>query len=92
MTTTLALGNDAALDAGRPMAPGNRITSCQFDEGMPFDEQVAAVIGGTHGTGFWEHHSLRPSPVWVESNDPNLAEALSAHYGCPIGRPDDTWE
>jgi hypothetical protein len=37
---------------------------------------------------FSSHHSTEP-PAWVESDDPALAELVSRHFGCPIGRPNN---
>jgi hypothetical protein len=28
-------------------------------------------------------------PAWVESDDAALAQAIAAHYGCPVGRPEE---
>lgn len=90
MTVHIALGNVAALDAGRLMPPGRRITSAGFDPVLTSEEIFKTVTETQSGGGFWVAHSTQP-PAWVESNDPGLAESISAHYGCPIGRPHD-WE
>lgn len=88
MTVHIALGNIAALDAGQPMPPGNRVTSAGFDDVLSRDDMFRTVTDTAAGLGFWAVHSMQP-PAWVECSDPQLAERVAAHYGCPIGRPDD---
>lgn len=79
-----ALGNPAALDAGRQM-DGPQIT-----EGHIADDRnpVQRFNTITALDGIWRNHSGASAPTWVESDDPDLADALSEHYGCPVGRPD----
>lgn len=35
-------------------------------------------------------HAASEKPAWVTSTDPDLAAALSAHFGCPVGEPTNT--
>jgi hypothetical protein len=37
---------------------------------------------------WWESHSDDPAD-WVESDDPALAAAVAAYFGCSVGRPSD---
>jgi hypothetical protein len=53
------------------------------EEAWTHDERVRTVA---HDDGHWRAHSSKP-PAWVESDDPVLAAALAAEFGCPIGRP-----
>lgn len=81
---TVYLGNPAALDRGKPM-DGQRVTTAVIPEDYTAAEALAVV---THADGVWANHSSAGAPLWVESSDEELANALSKHYGCPIGRPD----
>lgn len=81
------LGNVAAIDRGQ-LLPGNRITTFNLrEDGSPLEERLQDI---TNADGLWAHMSLA-APAWVESDDVALAWALAGHYGCPVGRPDDTW-
>jgi hypothetical protein len=94
------MGNTDAVhvDAGGNTVslPGNLITKAMVlavDD--PVDQQAmtitAEVATGATMDGAWRSNSRAPAPAWVESDSPDLAQALASHYGCPIGRPDD-WE
>lgn len=52
---------------------------------------TAEVATGAQHDGVWRTHSSAAAPDWVESTDPELAQAISEHYGCPLGRP-KAWE
>jgi hypothetical protein len=78
------LGNTAALDAGMRME-GKRVTTLKMGGEETLQERMRTI---THPDGIWPHHSRQPA-AWVESNDSELALALSEHFGCPIGRPQD---
>ena len=83
----VVMGNNNPLDMGRPMG-GRSVTTFNPNPDDPLDVWMRDI---THEQeGGWVRHSLE-APAWVESNVPELAEALAAHYDCPIGRP-DTWE
>ena len=59
------------------------------DERWTHDERLRAVVhdGADDGlAGHWPSHSSKP-PAWVECDDPDLEQAIAAHFGCPIGRP-----
>lgn len=79
----ILMGNTAALDRGKPMPPGNRITSFRVPDGYSTTEALHSITDP--GDGAWIRHSAAP-PAWVESDDPILAAAISEHYGCPVGR------
>lgn len=79
------LGTFPALDSGR-LLEGRKITTWQTWDGIYSTQELMRTISHPE-EGFWPRHSPNP-PLWVESEDQELAEAISAHYGCPIGRPD----
>lgn len=80
------LGNPRAVEAGSRVPLGEQILELSIPDGVYTDaEQMRNII---HQDGLWVAHSDAPGPSWVESDDPELAEALANHYGCPIGRPD----
>lgn len=83
--TVVRLGNPAAVTAGSRVPLGEQVTSVSIPDSYTSDEKVQTV---THQDGVWAAHSDAPGPSWVESDDPELAAALAARYGCPIGRPD----
>lgn len=80
---TVHLGNPAPLDAGRPI-PGPQVTTAFVPTTYTESEQLRTIV---HDDGIWPAHSSAPAPSWVDADDANLAEALSNHYGCPVGRP-----
>lgn len=79
------LGNPAALDGGRVME-GHQITEATLPDSWTSEQWLNSV---TSLDGVWRNHSGASAPSWVESDDDDLAEALSTHYGCPVGRPDN---
>jgi hypothetical protein len=80
---TLYLGNPFPIFNGRPTVDPTAITKVSVPADRPFATMVRDVV---HEDGLWQAHSAG-QPSWVESDDPALAEAVSAHYGCPVGRP-----
>lgn len=77
-----ALGNPAALDAGRQME-GHKVTEGSLPEAFTSEQRFNAI---TALDGIWRNHSGASAPTWVTCDDPELEQALSEHYGCPIGR------
>lgn len=87
----ILLGNTAALDRAQPI-PGNQITSAGLpsdEDGWTDEERFQAVTDTERGMGIWVMHSTAPAPAWVESSDPEFAQRIATHYGCPVGRPSD---
>lgn len=86
---TVRLGNPNAINhaTGEAVA-GEQITTVSLPEEWPLDAQIRAVVanGGPTAQGAWAAHSAG-SPSWVASDAPVLAQAIAAHYGCPIGQP-----
>ena len=84
---TVRYGNPQTIDhrTGAAVA-GQQVTTSHIDPSYPLERAVLAL---THADGAWAAHSAAAAPDWVESDDPELAEALAAHWGCPIGCPDD---
>jgi hypothetical protein len=63
------------------------------DADKTLDEAVRDVVHHEPGfSGLWVLHSAAPAPSWVESDNPDLEQALADHYGCPIGRPQESDE
>ena len=65
--------------------PGRRETEIGVPNGVPMPEAFVTV---TARTGVWAAWS-DGAPAWVECDNAAFAELLAAHWGCPIGRPDD---
>lgn len=80
------LGNPAARE-GQTVLTGQRVTTATIPDEYTDAEALRAV---TADDGVWANHSTADAPAWVESDNPEFAELLSAHYGSPVGRP-DTW-
>ena len=78
-----------------PPAPAN--TAARPDLGQqitvlsPADAPVEAQVQGI-AAAYVTESSV--DPAWVECDDPVLAEAVAAFYGCPIGCPvtHDEWK
>ena len=80
------LGNQAALDAGQPLE-GDQVTTVHLPDSWS-TEQV--FNGITDPQGVWRAHSGASAPAWVESDDPDVAQMISEHYACPVGRPEES--
>jgi hypothetical protein len=77
------LGNHAALDRGR-VIDGPQVTTVTFMDEDDIDTRMRTL---THPDGLWPSMSAAPA-AWVEcDDDPQLAEAVAEHFGCPIGQP-----
>lgn len=50
--------------------------------------EVFVTISDRTG-GVWTYQSFDEKPSWVESDSPELAALLGAHYGIPVGAPED---
>lgn len=50
---------------------------------------IAAVSEGGITGGTWQAHSTAHAPDWVWSDNPDVEEAIAAHYGCARGVPSD---
>jgi hypothetical protein len=84
------LGNKAPLEldkSGNPLT-GNLIT--KMGNIHPDDDLAAKMATLVGPDGLWPRASFAPA-AWVECDDPELEQALAEHFGCPIGRPDDSW-
>jgi hypothetical protein len=81
----VVFGNRSALDRGQPI-PGEQVTELSLPGCYTFDECLRSVV---HSDGMWRKHSAEP-PMWVESDDDDLAEKIAEHFGCPVGRPDNS--
>lgn len=78
------LGNPAALDGGRVLE-GPQVTEVTIPDNYTPAQAIATV---TAVDGVWRNHSGASAPVWVESDDDELAVAIGTYYGCPVGSPD----
>lgn len=86
---TVRLGNPQAIQhaTGEPVE-GSQVTEADLPAQWSLAEQVRAVVhDDPHFHGLWKAHSAAAAPSWVESDSPELAQALAAHYGSPIGAP-----
>lgn len=81
---TLYLGNPRPIFDGRPTNDLDAVTKVVVPESRSLDSALRDIV---HADGLWRVHGA-DAPSWVESDDQKLAEAISIHYGCPIGRPD----
>lgn len=85
---TIWLGNHEAVeyvDGQRLPLDGKRCTRVEPVDGMLYAEIIHDLI---HPQGIWAAHSYALSPAWVASDDPRLAAAIAAVYGCPIRDPE----
>lgn len=48
------------------------------------DEHKGYVVGVAEIEQLWPTHSGASKPDWVSSNDPKMAEAVGAHFGCQV--------
>jgi hypothetical protein len=62
-----------------------RVTTATIPLTRTFREAVRDII---HADGVWRAHSGDPSPAWVESDNEQLATAISEHFSCPVGQPE----
>lgn len=87
---TVYLGNDAAVntepdgDGGtRRVRAGHlaktRTTVRLPRQGWTHDEHVTAVTDAADGV--WKNHSEAAAPLWVASDDSELADAIAARFG-----------
>lgn len=79
------MGNPAPLDAGKPLAEPS-VTTVHLPDSYS-DEQMYNAI--TDPQGVWRAHSAASAPSWVECDDPDVAQMISEHYACPVGRPEE---
>jgi hypothetical protein len=89
--SVIRLGNPQAINhaTGALIPGGERVTELHIPEGYSRAAAVAAVTHvGESTSGVWAAHSAAEGPSWVWSDDDDLAAALAAHYGCPVGEPD----
>jgi hypothetical protein len=68
-----------------PHPPGKRCTRVEIPDADSFGEAFRNVTHEQHGC--WALNG-DGSPAWVASNDPALAAALGAHFGCEVREPD----
>jgi hypothetical protein len=76
-------GNPNPIFNGQPTSDPDAITRVVVPDSRSVNDALRDIA---HADGLWRVHSAG-QPSWVESNDPDLAEAIAQHYGCPIGRP-----
>ena len=78
------LGNPEPIDsATRAPLPdvGPTWTEVHPFEGCTPQELLADL---NHPNGIWQAHSAAPTPSWVASTDPDMAQALALRLGCPV--------
>lgn len=70
----------------RPLPKAKRCTTVTLAPGLGLME---AAYDLTHTTrGVWQAHSDAPTPAWVASTDPVLAQLLASHWGCELRDPE----
>lgn len=95
---TVWLGNRSAISVdypedgeGRQLAPvvtrHPKAKRCTWVDIPEVDTFAEAFTNITHAKGVWAHHGEEP-PAWVASDWPQLAVALSAHFGCELREPE----
>lgn len=80
---TVYLGNPTPVFNGIPSDDPDAITKVSIPDGRSLSSALRDIV---HSDGLWQIHSAG-NPTWVESDTPELAEAIAQHFGCPIGRP-----
>lgn len=80
------LGNPDPTAAG---AASGSVVEVDVPWSKSLTDAVADISadGEGHLSGLWRQHSRAAAPLWLESDSPELAAALSAKWGCPVGRP-----
>ncbi|MGH7743197.1 MAG: hypothetical protein ACREQ5_00035 [Candidatus Dormibacteria bacterium] len=81
------LGNHAALDRGERV-DGKQVTTIHVPDIDPHHERMRTI---THEDGIWAQLAAEPA-VWVASDEPELADALAAHFRCPVIGMDEASE
>lgn len=61
------------------------VTTAHVPDTYTLSEQVHNLAHPAEGQ--WNSHSSARRPSWVDSDDPELAQALADEFGCPKGRP-----
>jgi hypothetical protein len=70
-------------------APGGpQVTTITMREGFELPEGDRYEVGVAEVVHLWRYHSAG-MPEWVESDDPEFADALAGWFGCDVGRPED---
>jgi hypothetical protein len=74
------MGNPSAIHH-----PGGVPTTAYVPDTYTLSEQVHNLAHPAEGQ--WVAHSYSRRPSWVDSDSPELAQALADEFGCPKGRP-----
>lgn len=82
---TVRLGNHHALDNMRPVR-GEQVTTIHIPDDDSHEDRLRNI---TDVNGLWPRIASGP-PAWVDSDDPELAQALAEYFECPVGEPDMT--
>lgn len=69
----------------RVSIPGKQCTEVRPPDGLTYAELIHDL---SHAQGIWQAHSDDPTPAWVASDDPKLAELLGALWGIPVREPE----
>lgn len=85
---SVLLGNPRPIGA-LPGHEGEHVTEVDVPDSRSLDDAIRDVCHDepSGNTGLWRAHSDASSPSWVESSSAELAAALAARFGCPVGRP-----
>lgn len=74
------LGNHAALDHKGNVVEGQQVTLINIPEQDTHQEGFRTI---THEDGLWRRIAAEDA-AWVASDSERMAQALAAHFGCPI--------
>lgn len=86
---SVQLGNPLPIFNGVATSDPDAVTVVHIPDSKSLADAVRDVahVDPSGNNGLWGSHSGAPAPAWVESSSPELAAALAARFGCPIGRP-----
>lgn len=81
------LGNHNAIDHDGSELPGQQVTTIHIPEEDTHRERMRTI---THEDGLWARMAAPGTDAaWVASDDERLAQALAAHFDCPLIDLDD---
>lgn len=76
---TVYLGNHAVVEQGSTIE-GEQVTQHVVSDRDTLSEHMRTL---THADGVWPQIATAP-PVWVASDNAELAEAIGAHFDCSV--------
>lgn len=86
----VCLGNPYPIFNGTAVEDPTGITMVHVPDTKSVGDAVRDIAhdDGSPNGGLWRSHSARDKPSWVVCDEnPELEAAISEHFGCPAGRP-----